>query len=363
VPKIIHMTIWAFAAVAPIIFGAPAIAGELKNYKDWVVGCDNWLDCRANSFPSIPDDGSGGSNDHLEIVIRRQGAPITEPEIELRFGDMLAQDIARISQLVVDGGRTPNSRIPLRSSKEEVVVSGSDALRLIEAMREGQILSVQDDQRRPIATTSLQGLKAALLHMDAEQHRIGTVTALARSGTSPAETIPPNPSPAPIMVPQRSPKSPVVLGEAALAPLRAKDSCLAYSNGDQPAEKPKADFFRLDAVSTLLILATTCGGYNPSSQIYIVDEQGRTQPATMHGPKLDFDGQTDGLTGAWWDDGSSTLGSFFRGRGAGDCGEEMRFAWDGTRFVLTLDREMLPCRGSFDLITTFRLDVAVSPVP
>ena len=58
--------------------------------------------------------------------------------------------------------------------------------------------------------------------------------------------------------------------------------------------------------------------------------------------------------GAYWDEGTRRLASFFKGRGLGDCGAGQEWAWDGEMFRLIHAEAMGECRGSTDYITIWR---------
>src|SRR3546814_20523664 len=58
-----------------------------------------------------------------------------------------------------------------------------------------------------------------------------------------------------------------------------------------------------------------------------------------------------------WDAARSTLSSYTRGRGLGDCGGAETYVWDGSPFRLVEARSMGECRGAMKWITTWRANV------
>lgn len=350
-----------FVALATLI-SVPASASSpdagVKLYRDWVVGCDNMRNCHAVSLDSEGDAesepwGDGG----LEISIKRSGGPNDSPQIRFLIKDAAGDIAPKIRGLAVDDDREAILR--LRSADIDSVVEGKQAARLLDAMADRRMLGLVDERGEHLASASLMGLKAALRFMDAQQYRTGTVSALVARGAKASNSfsIPPMvPLPA-IRVAPASSKPPVMLDEASLAAVRKLDPCLEYAAADAIAAPPK--YYRLDAATSLLILPTSCGGYNPSSQIMVIDEQGKPKIA----PFAPFEGsmvEDDAiLSDATWDDGARVLGTFGRGRGLADCGQAQEFAWDGRRFVTVLTTSMPECRGSWDYITTYRRDVVI----
>jgi Protein of unknown function (DUF1176) len=331
----------------------------LQLYKDWVVGCDNMRSCHAVSLVAEDIGERPVGDDGLEISFKRDGSPKSSFRIGLstRYDEIKPLENSSIGVLI-DGGR-PIMRLRARNGLLEV--PPERAVKLLTAMRRGHVLSLVDDEGNYIAGASLRGFVAALSYVDTKQYRVGTTSALARPGSKPADafSIPPMPPPAVIRVAGKPNAPPNILTEKALQPLRAQDTCLKYSEDALPG---KPEYHRLDANHTLLILPTVCGGYNPASMIFVVDNQGdvkRAQVLLDHGEKdIGDDGM---LTDVTWDEKARLLSSFGRGRGLADCGLIERFAWSEGRFRLTHSSSMSPCRGSYDYITTYRLDVVIQP--
>jgi hypothetical protein len=110
--------------------------------------------------------------------------------------------------------------------------------------------------------------------------------------------------------------------------------------------------------ATVILVPCSQGAYNGSSLVLVAHKADRSdlQPAAF-----DFNGSADerGPTptppeGAYWDEKTGRLSSFFKGRGLGDCGAGQDWAWDGRMFRLIRAEAMGECRGSTDYITTWR---------
>ncbi len=326
-------------------------------HKDWVVGCDNWRSCQAVSLlveDSI-DEPVGDGN--LAVVIKRDGRPQDIPAVGLTFRSDATVPLNNAEVGISVDDREPLLRLRIR--KGALTIDPKQGGMLISAMKRGKVLSVVDAKGKHVASASLHGLFAALAYMDAKQFRTGTRSALANPGNKAANasSIPPMPPRPIIRVSAKPAAQPYILSEAALEPLLKMDPCLKYSKDALPSD-PK--FHRLDNDYTVLILPTVCGGYNPTSQIFVVDNNGGVKKA-----QLLLDGAARGmeddgmLTDAGWDDKARLLSSFGRGRGLADCGEIKDFVWSQGRFWLTHSSSMSPCRGSFDYITTYRVKVII----
>ncbi len=347
------------------------VVGDLKEFGDWVVGCDNARDCHATSLPI--DEGSlepfGDGN--LTISIKRSGNPTDPPSVSFTAAGARALDemeaidslMRNTRWIAVDG-----QKLDIHLGKEADIyeLDGLTSEKLIAAMRGKSSVSLLDPQGQPFATASLRGFDAVFGYIDQRQYLTDTVAALGRAGTKPV-----NAFTVPLMLPRRqvrvAPKPempPSTIDHMQLAQLRGLDPCLKYSSN---AIQENPIYYRLDTLNTLMVLPTSCGGYNPYRMLYIVDNQRKAQPARFwpyQGHEIKDDSE---LSNVDWSEEARLLSSFARGRGISDCGESQSFAWHDGRFLLVHDERMYPCRGSTDYITTYHVEVLVDdnvkPVP
>jgi hypothetical protein len=49
-----------------------------------------------------------------------------------------------------------------------------------------------------------------------------------------------------------------------------------------------------------------------------------------------------------------SISEWAKGRGIGDCGTAATYAWDRQSFRLVEQKEMSECRGTLELLTTYR---------
>lgn len=315
----------ALAAAA----GAPQ-PGVLKLFQDWTVGCDNGRSCQAVAL--LPEGDWAGTT----MVVRR--APLA----------------AAPAEFVI----TPPEGVPTATARADGVqvalVAGKDGLvprdmpAFIGLLRRASELTLHDAAGKSVSRVSLRGASAALLYIDDQQKRVGTVTALIRPGARSPAAVPAPPALPVIAQPPTSAAPPPRLDRAALLRAHVDTGC------DRLANAADVTIARLDANATLVLLPDWCGSgaYNFSSIALIADNRGRVRPARFETPP-GFQDDNAVVNGDWLAD-ERRLTSYAKGRGIGDCGTAQHYAWDGTRFRSTELTQMGECRGSLDWITTWR---------
>ena len=337
--------------------------GSLHVHKDWIVGCDNRRECHATSLP-VEEDGplSPAGDGNLSISIQRSGAPDAAPRVSIGILSeaVAARDKAQILSIRADGREVA---ISFRAIGGVINVTGRAAFHLAATMRDAESLALGGTDGREIASASLRGLKASLLYMDERQFRDGTVSALAKPGKKPANatTIPPMLPPPVALVSPEPPEPPVRLADDKIEALLETDPC---RSGSGAVEKPSAEYARLDPETTLMLLPSYCMGYNAEVRVFVLDNNGNAKPAPFgrHPWNATDEDRADlFLPNGWWDRKRRILSGYGKGRGLGDCGQVLKFAWDTRHFRLVRYSSMSECRGSMDYITTYRLDVRIMP--
>lgn len=316
--------------------------GSLKTYNDWIVGCDNVRSCQAVAL--MPEDGADGTT----IVIARGGEAMARPNISINI------DEGKAASIVIDEKRLP---IRLTNMAGFVEIDRNQTVMLIDAMRAGRTMSVLDAGGKVIGTPSLSGVSAALLYLDEQQKRLGTVTALVRKGTKPATAVPVPPA-APVIVAPKVPQlAPRRLSPADIARTLKPLECTDSETSAEPT------YARLDAATSLALLPAPCGNgaYNFYSFALLIDNAGKVRDAVFDaqaGMGGEDPSQIDNMTvNADWDVKKRRLTTYAKGRGLGDCGSMSEFAWDGRRFRLSKLEVMGECRGSTDYIRTWQAAV------
>ena len=325
---------------AALAFASPARAADAQ-FRDWWAACDEQRTCWAFGF--APEDRPG----EAFVRIERSGAANAEPVVLLGvFDEGRPGSPLRVR---VDYAEPPGFRLdlPTRASDDsphklaEVRERGA-ARSLIAAVRQGAALKLRYGSGEE-AQVSLDGATAALLWMDEQQRRVGTTTALVRTGPRLAANVPAVPTQAavragPMMVQTAVPETwPRFV--AAQPEVRA---CLSEIQNEFARTPVNA---RLDARTILWGVPCSQGAYNTSYEFFLGDAAGAgwRRAEFFNGRKrepADF-----ALVNAAFEGSTMTLSAFSKGRGLGDCGEVSRWTWDGRRFVLTEQSVMRVCRG------------------
>jgi hypothetical protein len=253
------------------------------------------------------------------------------------------------------GGKALNLR--LAESDSELIVDRRDTQAALAALRAGDELTVHR-AGGAAAKVSLAGLTAALLYMDEQQKRLGTVTALQRLGSKPASAVPPVPALPQLRSASRNLPLAALLSEAEINRLRTKYECVA-ENKDWPGYG--SEQYPLDDKRGLLLLGCGAGAYNFTSIPFVFTREAKGRQVALAAfdlkPRWTDGDAAPSLVNAEWDPEGGVLTSFAKGRGIGDCGIGSDYAWDGERFRLINQIEMDECRGSLDYITTWRAEV------
>jgi invasion protein IalB len=312
--------------------------GELKTYKDWIVGCDNLRSCQANVL--MPD----GADDFLPLTVARRGGPSDPALLDVPLPD----------------GSTAGTRFTLRVDGKTIAAFASDkdgaaelplTRPMLAVLLNGTKVDLLDAKGASVNSASLAGFAAALLCIDDKQRRVGTAGALKATGAKPDSAVPQPPSAPLIAVPPASAKPPRKLTVVQATRLIGDDAAVC----EYSTHKVEPRSYRLDAGHSLVLIDYPCGNgaYNYFTGVYVLDESGPPRPAKFDLPPGMGEASTDGtgeLTNGDWDPKARTLGSYEKGRGLGDCGSTESYAWDGRRFRLIEQNVMGECRGSIDYI-------------
>lgn len=316
--------------------------GELKTFRDWIVGCDNGRACHATSL--MPEGAIADSP--LTMSIKRAPAAGALPAIRVHGGN------GKAARLVADR-RKLGAR--LRAEDEDWRVEDKGIAETLATVRNARTIRVEDGRGQPLGSISLAGASAALLYIDEVQKRLGTVTALARPGPRPASAIPPPPALPRIASAAAPGARGFRVGEDRIAALRKQADCVPEQE-DWPGYGSEQDV--LDADRILILLGCGAGAYNYNSIPYVARRRGAAIEIVLArfdlSPSFGEGGDPPMLVNAGWDAKNGLLTSFAKGRGLGDCGVGDDYAWDGTRFRLVRQIAMGECRGSMDYITTWR---------
>jgi len=332
------MRIAAAAAAAAILVGgaAQAFPSASTTIKDWAAVCDNTGACTAFGFAA--DDAATPAFLKLE----RGAGPGATPIVTLVYGPGGAQPAQRW-ELRVDGAAAPGvGPVAAKGGAggARAKLTAAQAAALIEALRKGQHLQLVGGGAA-LADISLAGSAAVLLWIDADQGRVGTVTALAGKGDKAASAIPPA-APEPLVAAAAPAPQDGLPAQAPPGLASGVDGC----GGLDPAAPPDDIVARLAPGVVLWGPECAMGGYNEMSVFFLGDEQGgharRVSLPEPAGASPEGDGM---LMNAQFDPKTQTLSSFDKGRDTDDCGSTTNWVWDGKAFELLNETLMPGCHG------------------
>lgn len=325
--------------LAPLMFATAAMAAEgvvgggagmLVTKRDWRVGCDNLLSCRAMGFPA------GSDVPGAFVAVDRGPGAEARPSVSIFAlpGTRTAASSDRALRLAVTGGAHAGAGLELSGKAAEPYVTatldGAAARALIAALIAGHALEVE--LGGVVSSVSLFGATAALRLMDETQGRTGTTSALVQTGAADVLHVP-----APPTVP-----SVAALPIAPLDPPPALPPALATKATPDCAAAPIA--FRLDDQTLLWGICGAVGASNTGFVFWIDGPEGPrmadfTPPGRAPGadPGMLFNPALEGRV----------LRGLYLGRGLGDCGSLGNWVWTPQgRFQPVYYAEMAPCQGA-----------------
>jgi hypothetical protein len=323
---------------------APASA-EIKTFRDWIAACDNLRTCNAYGF----DSELAGT---AYLRIERDGTPDAAPRVTVTVdvqngsGFELSFDDAGL-------GGLPPETVPGKTSDEDdykrLVISNPQVVEpMLAGLRKAKklvITRVDPAGATPSdpATTevSLAGFAAAMLWIDEQQKRVGTVTAVIGRGDKPATAIPAPPA-IPVVVAARLPTTPVPKKPSAAVVAKARAVC-----EDRKIAEPE-DATRLGGGEVMYWFPCQklSGAYNFFYAL-LIDAPGKPVRSAEFSTPPGLAGRGDNETNVnpGFDEQTQTLSMFNKGRGIGDCGSTSDWVWDGRVFRPIVVKEMPDCHG------------------
>jgi hypothetical protein len=335
----------ALAVSAPAAPG-PALAadraGELKTFRDWVIGCDNTRSCTALGL--APADGAGSAF----VKIARAAGPAATAEVSVVVYAETTPAAPRL-RLRLDGGKGPGLPSDVLAAEFDgqfarARLTGADAAAVIAALLPAKGLTVELlDGTKSLSSSpvSLSGSSASLRYMDAEQGRAGGVTALVATGTAPASAVPAAPA-APVV-------TAVTMSELSPPPKR-RPAGLPAANADDCPIGMKEMAVTLPGDRTLWGVCVSAGAYNFTYDFWIAGT-GKPQKARFEVPgagavmSMGEEDDFAALVNPGVSEDGFALSAFAKGRGIGDCGSLGEWVFDGEGFRALTYALMDTCMG------------------
>jgi hypothetical protein len=358
---------FASALVAATLLVTPAAASS-GDFRDFWAACDNLRNCSAYGFDTQLTGGG-------YIRIERGGAPSAPPKISV-----VTYAPEGVSfKLSFDDPALPGLPAAAQSGEEldvldmrRVSFAGASVAPLIDSLRKAkEIVITRIDppgkkSEPPFSKISLNGAVAAMLWIDEQQQRLGTVTALVRRGDKPVSSIPAQPK-APLIVAAKglsgaaADRKPPKRDQVALR----KKAVRQCGDGDE-GELEDAIALSADTFLYPVRCPGASGAYN-HAYVFLLARAGQPQSARSlsfqwpmkSGQRKRDAGDEDFLVNADFSNVDMTMRTFSKGRGIGDCGDEERWVWDGKSFQPAEVKTMPHCKGvpAEDWPTVYRADV------
>jgi hypothetical protein len=336
------------AMAALLLSASTAFASDSKDFRDWYAACDNRRDCVAFGFDS---DSSGSAWLRLE----RSGLADTPAKIviavdaedgvrlRLRFDDAALPGLPD-EALAGDNGDDDDYRRLALTMDDALTASIRKAQKII-VTREDPPGAKSSDPK--VSEISLSGAVAALLWIDEQQKRLGTVTAMIRRGSKGAAAVPAQPE-APVIVAAKPASDAAPTNHPAALIAKGRAAC----DDDKDS--------RLGEVHPLggnrFLYAFNCpgssGAYN-FAHGFLIAPAGNAKAArtvSFRWPAgithlINDEPEQTMLTNPAFDPQTMTLSAFSKDRGLGDCGAFEEWVWDGKTFRLALLKMMPNCVG------------------
>ncbi|MBM3071331.1 DUF1176 domain-containing protein [Enterobacter sp. RHBSTW-00994] len=319
------------ALPVPLVWAAPA----QQSFSDWQVTCNNQNFCVARNT---------GEHHGLVMTLSRSAGAKADATLRIDLGGLSSPPVKEpdiAPRLLLDN-------VPLKLNPPHwhltpwhlITNDATTITAFLKTIQEGKALVLRNGQQ----VISLDGLKAALLFIDAQQKRVGSETAWIKKGDEPPLSVPP--APALKEVTQKD-SPPVPLSHEELNDLL--DYGTWRMNSSQCSLDPNRREVRVTALTddkALLMISCEAGAYNTVDLAWLVS---RKKPFAARSVRLrlPFTPSSDSsemeLMNARFDEKTRELSTLALGRGIADCGIQTRWRFDGQRFRLVRYAEEPSC--------------------
>lgn len=342
---------------------AEPFPAEIHNFGDWVVACDNGLRCQAVSLapeqiPTLAGDEPGTTREEaspwdLFGVMKMERGPAADAPLVITITDFEGTP-AKLLQY----SEALDVRLEPAAEGEWRVIPANYKEFTDRFFSDPMVL--QDAAGKTLAWFATPGGRGALLYMDERQGRLRTPTSLVRPGRRPLSAIPAPPALPVVQVAPRTTEKPLTIPASRLTAARREFGCTEEEVGAVSADQ---SYGALGGGRTLVLMGCGAGAYNFNSLVLIAWREGREiriAPARFDLTRDPIEGEPDPkgffVTNAEFDPATMSISEWAKGRGLGDCGTAATYAWDGQSFRLVEQKEMSECRGTLELVTTYRAE-------
>jgi hypothetical protein len=331
-----------------------------RELKDWILACDNTRTCQAKFVADETADLSERPDAMGYLSVSRAAGPDGRLTIHTEDDrDDSSDDAKSFDPIAMRLDGKPLTAAWRPDPEGGFNLEGEAARRLLLALREGHTLTLGRGSK-PMAV-SLSGLTAVLLAMDEAQGRLGSVTALVRTGPAPASAIPPAPS---LPVIRSAPSAEPLRNAPAFARAVRLSQIAALRAHNCSAEQPEDSAYPLNHREVLVVLS--CGVFAYQTSVLLLraprDAPAQARLVALPNPPTLEATDTESLgeyVEGGWDPDSATFRESAKGRGLADCGISTEWAFDGEVFRLSQFSRQLRCGGpkAGDWPTLWRTEV------
>src|SRR5215472_424146 len=330
---------------AGVVLSATPACAEIKQFRDWIAACDNLRACSAYGFDAelsgsnyIRLERAGAADAPLRITIAVDAQK--DVKFKLAFDDPALAGLP--TEAVAGDANADDDFKRVAMSEPQAVATALASLRKAKTLVITRVDPPGAAASDPIKSeVSLSGLAAALLWIDDQQKRVGSVTALIGRGDKPAAAVPAVPA-LPVVTAAKRATGPVPKKAPAAVIAKARAVC-----EDKKLGEPD-DIARLGAndVMYAFVCKNLSGAYNYFNAL-VIDSPGRpARLAEFRFPREYGATERDySPINAGFDVATQTLSTFNKARGLGDCGSTSEWLWDGQAFRLLLSKAMPECHG------------------
>jgi uncharacterized protein len=304
---------------------------QYKEFKDWLLACDNGGRCEAKGFAE--SDGTS------VLRIARDPGPDGRVEISLEAGDRFGVADLRLDDTAVPKGWWADKS---KDGDYLLTVDGQqNTTDVLQALLTGTTLTLGGDA----GEVSLNGITAALLGMDDAQGRVGTRTALIHPGTVAASTVPAGPA-LPVLKPPAPAPAPLSdsTAKTLIAGVRSSQEA-ALSDCTVAPDEPRYDqAVALTDTEALVMVDCIHGAYQTNFVVFRapVKDAKAAQRLVLPNPTGDA---FDEFMGSDYEAASGEFTFSAKGRGPADCGESASWIFDGKDFQLNSFNRQDKCSG------------------
>lgn len=296
-------------------------------FSDWLVTCNNQNFCVTRNV---------GLHYGLVMTLSRSAGAHTDAQLRIELGG-LVNPVAAVPaiepRLLLDGkplklgGEHWKIQPKLLSTGDSVTIDA-----FLQQIQDAQAITLA----KGVQVMSLQGLKAALLFIDAQQKRVGNETAWIRKGDEPPLSVPPAP---PLKSVAKVSPAPTPLGRDEYNDLL--DFATWRMNNVQCSLDPlRREVWVTALTDDKALIMTSCesGAYNTIYRAWLASRKKPfvTTPIRLRLPFLPSgrEGRDIELVNLTFNEHTRELITLEKGRALGDCGTQTRWRFDGQRFRL-----------------------------